>query len=55
MRELNNTEMGLASGGIGIGSFIASYETWRLQVWANNLANSFPNHIPTIPKGTALN
>ncbi len=55
MRDLDNTEMVLASGGIGLGSFIASYETWRLQVWANNLANSLPNHIPAITGATPLN
>ena len=54
VRELNNTEMSLASGGIGIGSFIASYETWRLQVWVSNLVNGLPTHVPTMPKGTPL-
>ena len=56
MRELNNTEMNSASGGVGQGSFAGNTSRQQFQAWVSSLTNGLPNNgTPApIPGGTPL-
>lgn len=56
MRELNNTEMDLAGGGVGQGSFAGNTSRQQFLAWVSSLTNGLPNNgTPApIPGGTPL-
>lgn len=56
MRELNNTEMDLAGGGVGQGSFAGNTSRQQFLAWVSGLTNGLPNnHTPApIPGGAPL-